>query len=103
MKKTIAQELGVTEFPFEIKNKRGDFIYREEHDNFWEKWEYSSDGKEIYFENFEGFWVKREYDSNGKQIYFENSKGTVLDDRPAPELKNKIIEIDGKKYKLTEL
>ncbi len=103
MKKTIAQQLGVTDFPFEIKNKRGDFIYREEHDNFWEKWKYSSDGKEIYFENSDGFWAKREYDSNGKQIYHENSIGIIIDNRPKPQADPMTIEIDGKKYKLTEI
>jgi len=122
--KTIAQQLGVTDFPFEIRDKRGDIIYKEVENGFWEKWdydeqgnkiyvenseglwakrEYDYQGNEIYFENSKGLWVKREWDSNGKEIYYENSKGTVLDDRPAPELKNRTIEIDGKKYKLIEI
>jgi len=124
MKKTIAQELKVIDFPFEITNVKGNLIYKEWEDGYWARWEYDErgnkiyvensdgfwlkreydlNGKEIYFENSKGLWVKREWDSNGKEIYYENSKGTVLDDRPAPELKNRIIEIDGKKYKLTEI
>jgi hypothetical protein len=124
MKQTIARQLGIKQFPFEIRDKQGNLIYKEKESGcwerreynsqgelifyedsteLWEKREYCSEGKEIYFENSDGFWAKREWDTNGKQIYFENSKGTVVDDRPAPELKNKTIEIDGKKYKLIEL
>lgn len=52
-KKTIAQQLNVTEFPFVIKDSRGIVIYHEKAD---------------------GYWVKREYDSNGKITYYEDSK-----------------------------
>jgi len=75
MKKTIAQQLGITDFPFEIKDKQGNLIYKEVENGFWEKWEYDERGNKIYFENSDGFWVKWEYDSNGKEIYFENSDG----------------------------
>jgi hypothetical protein len=101
--KTIAQELNITDFPFEIKDKQGNFIYKEVEDGFWEKWEYDERGNKIYYENSNGLWAKWEWDSNGKQIYFENSKGTVVDDRPAPELNNRIIQIDGKRFKLVEV
>jgi len=75
MKKTIAQELNITDFPFEIRDKRGNIIYKEVENGFWEKWEYDESGNKIYFENSDGFWVKREWDSNGKEIYYENSNG----------------------------
>jgi hypothetical protein len=52
---TIAQQLKIKEFPFQIKDSKG---------------------KEIYFE-FNGFWSKREYDTNGKQIYYEDSDGYI--------------------------
>jgi len=101
--KTIAQQLGIKEFPFEIKDKNGNKIYWENSDGFWEKSEYDSNGNEIYCENSYGFWVKREYDSNGNVIYYENSDGKVVDNRPKPSCEGKVVEIDGKKYKLTQI
>ena len=53
---TIAQQLKIKEFPFEIKD---------------------SNGNRIYFENSEGYWHKREYDSKGNCIYWEDSNGTI--------------------------
>jgi len=76
--KTIAQRLKVTDFPFIIKDKSGN---------------------EIYWENSNGYWIKREYDSNGKVIYWENSDGVIVDNRPKG-CEGKVVEIDGKKYKL---
>ena len=64
---------------------------------------YDSNGNEIYYENSDGFWYKREFDSNGNEIYYENSNGTIIDNRPKPSCKGKVVEIDGKKYKLTEI
>ena len=61
MSKTIAQQLNVKEFPFEIKDKNG---------------------KEIYYENSDGYWIKHEYDQNGKVIYSETSIGRIIDNRP---------------------
>ncbi len=52
--KTIAQQLNIKEFPFEIKDKNGN---------------------EIYSEDSNGSWCKREYDSNGNEIYYEFSDG----------------------------
>jgi hypothetical protein len=59
--KTIAQQLNVTDFPFEIKDKNGNVIY---------------------WENSNGHWFNSEY-----------VKGC----------EGKVVEIDGKKYKLTEV
>lgn len=102
--KTIAQQLNVTEFPFEIKNKMGIIIYLEISDGFWVKREFDSKGNQIYYENSDGWWAKSKYDSNGNEIYYEdsNSKGKVVNNRPKP-VEGKIVEIDGKKYKLTEV
>ena len=68
--KTIAQQLNVTEFPFEIKDKNGKCIYCENSNGVWWKSEYDSNGNQIYYETSNGFWIKREYDSNGNPIYF---------------------------------
>lgn len=58
---TIAQQLKIKEFPFEIKDPNGN---------------------EIYFENSASYWAKREYDAAGKEIYYENSNGYIMDNRP---------------------
>ena len=118
--KTIAQQLNVTEFPFKIKDKNGNLIYCENSYEYWSKREYDSNGNEIYYENsngswdkrefdsngnltyFEdsaGYWYKNEYDSNGNKIYCENSYGKIIDNRPKG-CEGKVVEIDGKKYKL---
>ena len=121
--KTIAQQLNVKEFPFTIKDKNGNEIYIENSNGDWVKREYDSNGNEIYFETSDGYWNKRkydsngnkiyfetsggywyksEYDSNGNEIYYENFEGIIRDNRPKG-CEGKVIEIDGKKYKLTEL
>jgi YD repeat-containing protein len=64
---------------------------------------YDTNGNLIYFENSNGYWYKYEYDSNGKVIYFEDSRGDIIDNRPKSTCSGKVVEIDGKKYKLTEV
>jgi hypothetical protein len=102
MKKTIAQQLGVTEFPFEIRDKSSNLIYKEKESGHWERREYNSNGKQIYYENLSG-WIKWEYDYQGNEIYFENSEGEIEDKRPKPQAEPMTIEIDGKRYKLIEI
>ena len=100
--KTIAEQLNVKEFPFRIKDSKGRIIYFEESDKRWAKYELDSKGNVIYFEISSGYWSKREYDASNKEIYYENSKGVILDKRPKPS-EDKVIEIDGVKYKLLKL
>ena len=64
--KTIAQNLNIKQFPFEIRD---------------------SSGNEIYYENSNGYWRKREYNSEGDEIYYENSKGKVIDNRINEDVK----------------
>jgi hypothetical protein len=71
-KQTIAQFLNVKDFPFVIKDKNGNIIYRE----------YSN-----------GYWVKREYDDQGKEIRFENSDGYIIDNRPKPMIELTLEDI----------
>ena len=89
---TIAKQLKIKEFPFEIKDSKGNCIYFEDSDGYWVKREYDSNGNRIYSENFNGFWIKREYDSNGNVIYWEDSDGKILDNRPKTEIQ-KAIEL----------
>lgn len=59
--KTIAEQLNITDFPFEIRDK---------------------EGRVIYFEIKNQFWVRCEYDSAGNEIYHEDSYGYIHDIRP---------------------
>ena len=102
---TIGQQIKwdfETNGELEIKDKNGNLIYYEDSTGFWTKREYDSQSNQIYFENSKGFWAKREYDSQGNKMYYENSDGDVEDNRPKP-CKDKVIEIDGVKYKLTKV
>jgi len=83
-------------------NSDGNQIYYEDSDGFGSKWEHDSKGNTIYFESSSGFWEKMEYDSEGNQTYYENSYGRIVDERPKP-YENKIVEIEGIKYKLTKI
>ena len=103
--KTIAQQI---KWDFkangclEIRDKNGNLIYYENSYGDWVKREYDSQGNRIYSEDSYGNWRKWELDSKGNVIYYENSRGEIEDNRPKP-CENKIIEIEGIKYKLTKI
>jgi hypothetical protein len=101
--KTIAQQLNVKEFPFEIKDSRGNQIYFEYLNGYWYKREFDSQGNVIYYEDSTGYWYKNEFDSQGKEIYSENSEGWIIDNRPKPTCEGQTVEIDGVKYKLVKV
>lgn len=69
--KTIAQQLKIKGFPFEIKD---------------------STGNVIYYEDSSGYWEKREYDARGNRIYFEDSNGAIVNKRPKTDVQ-KAIEL----------
>ena len=92
-------ELGIDfTVPIEIRNAQGNRTYFENSNGYWHRWEYDAKGNETYFENSKGFWSKSEYDAQGNRTYYEDSDGRK---RGTP--RSKVIEIDGKKYKLTEI
>jgi hypothetical protein len=64
---------------------------------------YDNNGNIIYRENSNEYWWKQDYDSNNNRIYFEDSTGYIEDNRPKGSCNGKVIEIEGKKYKLTEV
>ena len=102
---TIAQQIKwdfKTNGNLEIKDKNGKIIYYEGLNGVWGKNEYDSKGNQIYFEDSSGYWTKREYDSKGNIIYFENSTGKIIDLRLKP-CENKVVEIDGVKFKLVKV
>jgi len=80
--KTIAQQLNITEFPFEIKDKNGYQTYFEDSTGYWYKREFDSNSNRTYYEDSYGYWIKREYDSNSNRTYYEDSDGKVIDNRP---------------------
>jgi hypothetical protein len=93
--KTIAQQLGVTKFPFTIRDDKGKEIYFERSDRCWYKREWDDNGREIYYERSDGYWIKYEYDDNGNEIYYENSDGIIRDNRPKAVLAcPKTLKID---------
>jgi hypothetical protein len=83
-------------------DEKGNRTYYEDSDDYWERREYDKEGNSTYFESSNGFWIRREYDENGKVTYFENSNG-YKEGTKRGSCSGKVVEIDGKKYKLTEL
>ena len=64
---------------------------------------YDSNNNLIYYEDSDGYWSKREYDTNSNLIYRKDSTGYIVDNRPKGSCNGKVVEIEGKKYKLTEI
>ena len=104
---TLAQaykkQFGKVSFPFKIYDANGNKTYFEDSDGFWIKREYNSKGNQTYCEYSDGYWWKREYDSKGNQTYFEDSNGAIRGSKKKSSCDGRVIEIDGKKYKLKEL
>ena len=80
MKETIAQQLKVTEFPFEIHNANKALIYREKSNGHWYKKEYDIHGRLTRYETSAGYWEVHQYDTNGRQIYLETSSNGIMHD-----------------------
>ena len=104
--KTIAQQINwdfdANGSPLVIKDTNGNLIYYEDSSGYWNKYEYDSQGNVIYFESSSGFWEKWEHDSQGNTIYYKNLYGLIIDNRPKI-CENKVVEIEGIKYKLTKV
>jgi hypothetical protein len=118
-------ELGIAfTFPIEITNANGNRTYYEDSAGYWGKREYDTNGNPTYYENstgywnkckydannnstyFEsnnGYWWKYEYDADGNETYYENSNGCKEGTPRSQSCTGKVIEVDGKKYKLKEL
>ena len=97
------KELGIAfTFPIVVKDKNGNPTYYETSDGFWGRDEYDEKGNQTYFEASSGYWARYEYDENGNQTYYETSTGYKKGTKRS-SCSGKVVEIDGKKYKLTEL
>ena len=82
---------------------KGNRTYCEDSNGFWIKCEYDSNSNRTYYENSAGDWYKRECDANGNQTYYEDNCGYKEGTPRSQSCTGKIVEVDGKKYKLTEL
>lgn len=101
MSQTIAHFLNVKEFPFEIKNHSGNLIYFEDQEGYWFKKIFDLNNNPIYYKDSYGFWYEQEFDSNGNITCYKNSEGTITYYQSPYE--DKIVEIEGVKYKLSKL
>ena len=119
------EELGIAfDFPIEIKDANGNETYCEHSDGYWwrrecdangdgtyyensngdwERREYDANRNETYFEDSDGYWERSEYDANGNETYFEEINGATRGTPRSSSCDGKVIEVDGKKYKLKEL
>jgi hypothetical protein len=61
------------QFPIIIKDKRGNIIYYQNENGYWEQYTYDDNGKELTFKNSFGGWYKKTYDENGYELTFKNS------------------------------
>ena len=124
LSKTLT-ELGIAfSFPIEITDDNGRDNYFEYSNGYWRKYEYDANGNQTYYEDSNGYWYKYEYDDNGRPIYYESSNGywykyqrdaignetyyenSIGYKEGTPRSQScdgKVIEVDGKKYKLMEL
>ena len=84
-------------------DSNGNLTYYEESTGYWSKRGYDTNGEEAYFKNSEGYWSRCEYDADGNVTYYENSNGEKRGTPRSQSCAGKVIEVDGKKYKLTEL
>jgi len=81
----------------------GNRTYYETSYGNWRKYEYDANGNETYYENSDGYWCKHECDANGNETYYEDSNGYKVGTPRSQSCNGKVIEVDGKKYKLQEL
>ena len=73
--KTIAQQWGITKFPFVLYDADGNKIYYENSEHAWCRKEYDDNGNQTYSESSNGKWWRVEYDAKGNETYFEGSDG----------------------------
>ena len=73
--KTKAQELGITNFPYEEFDENGNETYTEFSSGNWFKYKYDENNNLSYFEQSNGYWYKRKCSKNGNLNYKEHRKG----------------------------
>jgi hypothetical protein len=81
-------------------DENGNETYYEYSNGYWYRHEYDKNGKVTYYEDSSGYWYRCEYDEKGNRTYYENSNGTKKGTKRG-SCSGKVVEVDGKKYKLT--
>jgi hypothetical protein len=71
---TLAQQAGITEFPYVIHDSKGRQIYFETSGGVWSRTYYDWDG-DTYQEYSNGYWKRKMFDSNGKAVFGIDSLG----------------------------
>ena len=89
--------------PIEITDANGRVTYHEDRNGYWERLERDAKGRPTYSEDSNDFWQKWERDAIGNETYYENSIGYKEGTPRSQYCDGKVIEVDGKKYKLMEL
>jgi len=82
-------------------DEKGNMTYYERPGKYWMKQKFDSNNNVIEYDDSQGYWYKREYDENNNEISFEDAYGDVRG-KTSPSYDGKIIEIDGRIYKLVE-
>ena len=85
---------------FEVYDERNNWIYHENSNGFWAKWEYDKKGNPSYYENSNDYWAKWEYDKKGNVIHYENGKGEIIDKRVKELTIEQIENLLGYKIKI---
>tara|TARA_R110002020_G_scaffold181826_1_gene377124 strand:- start:4809 stop:5054 length:246 start_codon:yes stop_codon:yes gene_type:complete len=75
MKKTRAQRLGITKFPYFEYDKDGNKTYYENGSGYWSVREHDGNGMLTYLETSRGDWSGIKYDKQGERVYWENFNG----------------------------
>ena len=91
--KTIAQQLNIKSFPLNIYDDKGNKIYLEYSNGYWQKRQYNDKENVVYYEDSTGYWEKRQYDEKDNRIYYEDSTGNIIDKRPKQTVEITLDEI----------
>ena len=89
---TLAQQNGITEFPYVINDEKGREVYWENHDQFWIKKKYDVLDHIVSYENSNGTWYRREFDSDGNLFYYEDCTGFIIGERKR-KLNHEVIQV----------
>jgi len=62
-------------FPIVIKDKKGNEIYRQFEDGYWEQYTFDDNNNELTWESSNGYWYEITYDKNGNKLTYKDSYG----------------------------
>ncbi len=72
---SLAQELGITEFPYRLYDESGNRVYYEDDTGYWIKTVYDKRGNRIYYKDSTGSWTKQVFDEASNILHSDNSGG----------------------------